>query len=155
MSEEARRNFPFRFLAPFAGAIDKRLDPQIILGAIALIVLVHVVETTKFVRAWTDYKSAVRALATGTDSDPALGDPLFVSSKRIGADLNQLAWNSTTPYLSVLLAPELMPKRLVVDPSTGYFWLSCATATKSEQTSTAIPPQARELIRRYSCLHRP
>jgi hypothetical protein len=155
MSEEARRNFPFRFLAPFAGAIDKRLDPQIILGAIAVIVLVHVVETTKFVRAWTDYKSAVRALATGTDADPALGTPLFVSSKRIGADIDRLAWNSTTPYLSVLVAPELMPKRLVVDPGTGYFWLSCATATTSEQSSTALPLQARELIRRYSCLHRP
>jgi hypothetical protein len=155
MSEEARRNSPFGVLMPFANAIEKRLDPQIILGAIALIVLVHVVETTKFVRAWTDYKSAVRALATGTDADPALGDPLFVSSKRIGADLNQLAWNSTTPYLSVLVAPDLAPTRLVVDPDTGYFWLSCATATKSEQTSTAIPPQARELIRRYSCLHRP
>jgi hypothetical protein len=156
MSEEARRNSPLGFLTLFAGAIEKRLDPQIILGAIALIVLVHVVETTKFVRAWTDYKSAVRALATGTDADPALGSPLFVSSKRIGADIDRrLAWNSTTPYLSVLVAPGLMAKRLVVDPSTGYFWLSCAIATKSEQTSTAIPPQARELIRRYSCLHRP
>jgi hypothetical protein len=155
MSEEARRNFPFRFLAPFASAIEKRLDPQIILGAIALIVLVHVVETTKFVRAWEEYKSAVRALATGTNADPELGDPLFVSSKRIGADLNRLAWNSTTPYLSVLVAPGFMPKRLVVDPSTGYFWLSCATATTSEQTGTALPVQARELIRKYSCLHRP
>jgi hypothetical protein len=155
MSEELRRNSPLGFLTPFASAIEKRLDPQMILGATALILLVHVVETTKFVRAWTDYKSTVRALATGTDSDPDLGDPLFVSSKRIGADLNQLAWNSTTPYLSVLVAPDLTPTRLVVDPDTGYFWLSCATATKSEQTSTAIPPQARELIRRYSCLHRP
>jgi hypothetical protein len=142
-------------LTPFASAIEKRLDPQMILGATALILLVHVVETTKFVRAWTDYKSAVRALATGTDADPALGSPLFVSSKRIGAEINRLAWNSTTPYLSLLVAPGLMPKRLVVDPDTGYFWLSCATATTSEQTSTAIPVQARELIRRYSCLHRP
>jgi hypothetical protein len=155
MSEEARCNSPFRFLTPLASAIEKRLDPQIILGAIALILLVHVVETTKFVRAWTDYKSAVRALATGTDADPALGSPLFVSSKRIAAEINRLAWNSTTPYLSVLVAPGLMPKRLVVDPETGYFWLSCATATASEQTSTAIPLQARELIRKYSCLHRP
>jgi hypothetical protein len=155
MSEEARRDFPFRFLAPFASAIEKRLDLQIVLGAIALILLVHVVETTKFVRAWTDYKSAIGALATSTDSDSALGSPLFVSSKRIGADLNRLAWNSTTPYLSVLVAPGLMPKRLVVDPDTGYFWLSCATAKASEQTGTALPVQARDLIRKYSCLHRP
>jgi hypothetical protein len=154
MSEPARGNSPFRVLMPFASAIERRLDPQMILGATALILLVHVVETTKFVGAWTDYKSAVRALATGTGADPALGSPLFASSERIGAELNRLAWNSTTPYLSVLVTPGLMPKRLVVDPHTGYFWLSCATATASEQTSSAIPVQARELIRQYSCLHR-
>jgi hypothetical protein len=154
MDEEVRRNSPFRFFTSLASAIEKRLDPQIILGAIALILLVHVVETTKFIRAWQDYKSAIRALATGTDADPALGDAAFVSSKRIGADRNRLAWNSTTPYLSVLVAPGLAPTRLVVDPDTGYFWLSCATATKSAETSTAIPAQARELIKIYSCLHR-
>jgi hypothetical protein len=54
----------------------------------------------------------------------------------------------------VLLAPGLAPRRLVADPETGYFWLSCATATKSEDTSTAIPAQARQLIKIYSCLHR-
>jgi hypothetical protein len=155
MSEEVRRTSPVRFLTPLASAIERRLDAQIILGAIALIGLVHVVETTKFVRAWTDYKAAVRALATGTESDPALGDPAFVSSKRIPADLNRLAWNSTTPYLSVLVGPGLAPARLVIDPDTGYFWLSCETATRSEQTSTALPFQARQLVRKYSCLHRP
>lgn len=155
MDEEARGKSPFRFFTSLASAIEKRCDPQIILGAIALIALVHVVETVKFVRAWEDYKSALRALATGTESDPALGNPLFVSSKRIGPDLNRLAWNSTTPYLSLLVAPGLAPNRLVMDPDTGYFWLSCATAKESEQTSAAIPLQARELIRLYSCLHRP
>jgi len=154
MGEEDRRKSPLKFLATFASAIEKRLDPQILLGAIALILLMHVVETAKFVQAWEDYKSAIRALATGSDSDPGLGSPLFVSSKRIDADLNRLAWNSTTPYLSVLVAPALTPARLVVDPETGYFWLSCAIATESERTSTAIPLQARELIRQYSCLHR-
>ena len=91
-----------------------------------------------------------------TDRAPGnLGDPAFVSSKRIPADLNRLAWNSTTPYLSVLVAPGLAPARLVLDPDTGYFWLSCETATRSDQTSTALPLQARQLIRKYSCLHRP
>jgi hypothetical protein len=47
--------------------------------------------------AWSDYKAAVRALATDTTSDPQLGNPFFVSSGRIGAELNRLAWNSTTP----------------------------------------------------------
>jgi hypothetical protein len=154
MREEDCRSSPFRYLTRFVSAVERRFDAPIILGAIALILLVHAVETTKFVRAWMDYKAAIRALATGTESDPALGDPRFVSSKRIGGGLNRLAWNSTTPYLSVLLAPDLAPSRLVVDPDTGYFWLSCETAKRSEQTSTAIPLPARELIRRYSCLHR-
>ena len=56
------------------------------------------------------------ALAIGTASDPELGSPLFVSSRHIGIELNRAAWNSTTPYLSVLVAPRLAPTRLVVDP---------------------------------------
>jgi hypothetical protein len=51
-------------------------------GAILLVMLVHAVETAKFITAWTDYKAAVRALAMGAASDPALGDPHFVSSDR-------------------------------------------------------------------------
>jgi hypothetical protein len=103
---------------------------------------------------WAHYKADVRALAAGSNSDPALGDRLFVSSQRIGEKLNRLSWNSTTPYLSILLAPGLLPSRLVVDPTTRYFWLSCETATTSERTSMAIPIESRRLVRRYSCLHR-
>jgi len=62
------------------------------------------------------HRDAVRALAIGTASDPELGSPLFVSSRHIGIELNRAAWNSTTPYLSVLVAPRLAPTRLVVDP---------------------------------------
>jgi hypothetical protein len=129
--------------------------PQLLSGAIVLTLLVQAVETLKFVHAWTDYKAAVRALAAGTDFDPALGDPRFVSSKRIGPSLNRLAWNSTTPYLSVLVSPDLRPARLVIDPDSNYFWLSCDTAARSEATSTAIPFESRRMIRRYACLHRP
>ncbi|HEY5218117.1 MAG TPA: hypothetical protein VIJ17_14625 [Pseudolabrys sp.] len=154
MHEDERRKSPFPFLAQVAGAVEKSQNPRMIAGAILLTMLVYSVETSKFVRAWIDYKAAVRTLATGTDSDPALGNPLFVSSRRIGVDLNRLAWNSTTPYLSVLEAPGLAPTRLVVDPDTGYFWLSCETATSSERTSTAIPAEGRRLIRLYACLHR-
>ena len=60
-----------------------------ICGAFLLVMLVHAVETTKFVAAWTDYKAAVRALARGAASDPKLGDSHFVSSTRISADLNR------------------------------------------------------------------
>lgn len=154
MDDESRRKSAFPFLAQLADTIGRRANPRMISGAILLTMLVYAVETTKFAGAWIDYKAAVRALAIGTDSDPALGDPQFVLSQRIGAGLNRLAWNSTTPYLSVLVAPGFNPTRLVVDPGAGYFWLSCKTATRSEQTSTAIPAAARRLIRVHACLHR-
>ena len=124
------------------------------IGGIALVLLIHAVETDKFVTAWTDYKAALRSLAMGDASDPALGDPRFVSSARIGDQLNRVAWFSTTPYLSVLVAPKLAPARLVADPSANYFWLSCETATASEQARRAAPAQSRALIGTYSCLHR-
>jgi hypothetical protein len=121
--------------------------------AFMLVTLVHVVETGKFVTAWRHYSVAVAALATSNQSDPGLGDPRFVSSERIPADLNRLSWFSTTPYLSVLLA-DFKPKRLVIDPNGNYFWLSCATATANKEASRAVPAETRALVRLYSCLHR-
>lgn len=154
MDDETRRNSPAPFLAALAGAIERAMNPRLITGAFVLTVLVHTVETTKFVSTWREYKTAIRQLAMSSESDPALGNPLFVSSKRVGPALNRLSWNSTTPYLSVLLAPNLAPTQLVVDPDAAYFWLSCETAKRSEQTSAAIPAESRHLIRLYSCLHR-
>ena len=118
-----------------------------------ILTLVHVVETTKFVAGWWQYRAEVAALATGHDSDPALGDPRFVSSERIASDLNQLSWFSTTPYLSIIVA-KFVPNRLVIDPTGTYFWLSCATATANENAARATPRESRELVRIYSCLHR-
>ena len=131
-------------------------DPmaRAIVGAIVVVTLVHVVEIIKFAKGWTDYEAAVRALAMGTSSDPELGDPRFVSSARIGDDLNRLNWNSTTPYLSVLLAPGMLPRRLVVDPAANYFWLSCATAKANEAADLAVPVESRRLVRVHACLHR-
>lgn len=118
-----------------------------------LLMLVHVIETGKFVTEWQHYREAVAALATGEQSDPGLGDPRFVSSRRIVPDLNRLSWFSTTPYLSVLVA-NFTPNRLVIDPSGNYFWLSCATATENADSFRAAPAKGRDLIRVYSCLHR-
>jgi hypothetical protein len=123
-------------------------------GAVALVLLIHAVETTKFVTAWTDYKAALRARAMDTASDPALGDPRFVSATRDALDQSPVSWVSTTHFLSVLLAPNLKPARLVVDPSASYFWLSCETATENLQARRATPVESRELVRAYSCLHR-
>ena len=130
-------------------------NPSALAGAFALVLLIHAVESFKFASSWLDYKAAVRALASGSASDPELGSPLFVSSQRIGADLNRLQWNSTTPFLSVLVAPDFKPARLVVDPTAGYFWLSCKTAQQSEIESRALPHDARGIIRLHACLHRP
>jgi hypothetical protein len=118
-----------------------------------ILTLVHVIETAKFVTAWNHYRAAVASLATGDASDPALGDPHFVSTERIAADLKPLSWFSTTPYLSVLVA-GFMPNRLVIDPAGNYFWLSCATATANAQAARAVPQSTRDLVRIYSCLHR-
>jgi len=146
---------PLSFVRRWHETVLRSARPSALIGALTLVVIVHVYETGKFVLDWTQYKAAVRALATSTASDPQLGSPLFVSSDRIASDLDRLEWNSTTPFLSVLVTPSLTPTRLVVDPAAGYFWLSCRTARESEAASTAIPEPARRLIRLHACLHRP
>jgi hypothetical protein len=118
-----------------------------------ILTLVHVVETAKFVAGWRHYRAEVATLATSNESDPALGDPRFVSSERIASNLSRLSWFSTTPYLSVIVA-KFMPNRLVIDPTGNYFWLSCATATLNENAARATPREGRDLIRIYSCQHR-
>ena len=122
-------------------------------GAIILCTAIHVVQTAKFVADWTAYKAAVRALALGSASDPALGDPRFVSSQRISPQLNQLGWFSTVEYLSIITS-NFKPARIVVDPAGNYFWLSCGTATESAKAARSVPMPARDLVRIYSCLHR-
>jgi hypothetical protein len=124
---------------------------RVVLGAL---LVVNAVETAKFVAAWVKYKAAIRELATSATSDPESGDPRFVSSHRIDAALNRVSWSSTTPFLSVLVAPRLAPSRLVVDPEAGYFWLSCQFATANERAVRAIPVESRRLIRVHACLHR-
>lgn len=124
------------------------------LGLMASIMAVHAIETARFVRAWGQYEDGVRALASGEASDPQLGNDRFVNSERLGDRLNRLSWYSTTHYLSVLLAPGFSPRRLVVDPDAGYYWLSCGMAKASEARASAIAAGARELVRIHACLHR-
>jgi hypothetical protein len=117
------------------------------------VTLIHVVETAKFVTAWSRYRDVIAALAMSQDSDPALGDPRFVSSRRGPPDLAPLEWFSTIPYLSAILS-NFRPNRLVIDPAGDYFWLSCATAMHSTERRLVVPLHIRELIQTYSCLHR-
>jgi len=122
-------------------------------AAFLVVTSIHAVETSKFVAAWTNYRTAIAALATGREADPSLGDPRFVSSARAPAALAPLGWFSTIPYLSVILA-NFSPNRLVIDPAGNYFWLSCATATQNRDADRAVPVESRDLVRIYSCLHR-
>jgi hypothetical protein len=142
------------FLAEILELLPCSVTPRASLGGLLLITLIHAVETAKFTLAWNEYKTALRALAMGRESDLVLGDKRFVSAARLGRSLNRLAWSSTTPFLSVLVAPDFSPARLVIDPRANYFWLSCETAKASEETGNAIPAQSRELIRVHACLHR-
>jgi hypothetical protein len=154
LKAEQRLKLPAPFLPRLLDLLSSADAARIGCGALLVVALVHTVETTKFVAAWSRYQAAVRVLATGSVSDPKLGDARFVSSERIGSDLNRLSWSSTTPYLSVLVAPKLAPARLVVDPSAAYFWLPCATAVANQEAERAVPGDSRRLVRVHACLHR-
>ena len=153
LGAEYRLTFPLPLLPDVIAALKSRAAARAVAGGFLLVMLVHTAETAKFVTAWTNYKSAVLALAKGTASDPTLGDPHFVSSSRIGPDLNRLSWFSTTQYLSVIVA-KFEPTRLVVDPTANYFWLSCETATANFEADHAVPAESRRLVRVHACLHR-
>jgi hypothetical protein len=146
----SERTLVSREMAPLAG---DAWGPALA-GAIAIAMLIHAVESARFVDAFTQYRTAVRALAVGAESDSALGDPQFVSAARIPGDLDPLAWPSTTHFLSVLVAPDLAPRHLVVDPRANYFWISCRTATRNQETNRALPAHTLLLVRLHACLHR-
>ncbi len=150
----ASLNAGFSFMLRPIAAVAAIVPMRAAAGLLLLVTLVHAVETAKFVAAWDDYTTAVRRLAAGPASDPKLGDPGFASSDRMAATQTRLAWASTTPFLSVLVTPDLSPPRLVVAPEVNFFWASCETATASLAGSVAIPRDTRERIRTYSCLHR-
>ncbi len=147
--------FAFHPLVRLRGTLLSLGDRGVCASAAAFLIVtsIHAVETGKFVTAWTSYRAAIAALATGEEADPSLGNPRFVSSARASPALAPLAWFSTIPYLSVVLA-NFSPNRLVIDPAGNYFWLSCATATQNRDADRAVPVEARDLVRIYSCLHR-
>jgi hypothetical protein len=154
LAAQKRLELPVPLMARLIALMTHGVTVRLAAGALSVVTLIHVVETGKFVTGWTHYTAAVRKLAVSTASDPALGDQSLVSSRRIGDELDRLSWFSTTPYLSVLVAPNLKPRRLVVDPESGFFWLSCRTATTSMQAVRAMPIESRRLVRAEACLHR-
>jgi hypothetical protein len=154
LAAERRLQLPVPLLPRLIPLIGHSITVRLAAGALAVLMLIHVVETGKFVTGWTQYTATVRTLAVSTASDAALGDQNLVSSQRIGSDLNRLSWVSSTPYLSVLVAPNFKPQRLVVDPDSAFFWLSCRTATVNMRAERAVPVESRRLVRTEACLHR-
>jgi hypothetical protein len=154
MAGEARLRLAGRQLPGLLRLSHSPTSVRLAIGAVLVALLVNAVETQRFVTAWIHYEEAVRKLATGTTSDPDLGDPHFVSATRIPARLNGLVWASTTHFLSILVAPAFAPARLVVDPDANYFWLPCRTAQAGAAARRAVPLVTRQLLRRYACLHR-
>jgi hypothetical protein len=151
---ESRLQLALPSLRRLLGTLASAVSIRCAAGAMLVAMSVHVLETERFVAAWISYEDAVRKLATGTISDPALGDQRFVSATRIPDRLNGLVWASTTHFLSILVAPAFAPARLVVDPGANYFWLPCRTAAANSVGRRAVPLVTRQLLRKYACLHR-
>lgn len=155
LKADEQRPLPAQLTRHLRRMLDQPMAAQSAIGAVVLLTLVHAVETKRFVSAWTTYTAEIRMLASGAASDPALGDARFVSSERIDEPLKALAWSSTTPFLSVLAATDFSPRRLVVDPAAGYFWLPCELSHSIEaKRPQVLPAEALGLISAYSCLHR-
>lgn len=134
------------------GVAARRRAAEAALGAALAVSAAHALETARFAAAWSAYAAEMRALATGGESDPALGDPAFVSAARL-ADHGRIGWHSTTPFLSAVLAPGAAPARLVVDPDAGYFWFGCETAEAHRDAPGPVGAPTRALVARYTCLH--
>lgn len=125
------------------------------LAALIVTFALHVTEEARFISAWRTYIADVRALAMGDASDPQLGDAAYVSTQRLPARRDEMWWNSTTLYLSIMLAPGFEPMRLVIDPTGGYFWLNCKAATQSRDQYSPMPRSTRALVATFACKNRP
>ena len=139
------------FLTRVMAAITRHVSARAIAGAFLLVMLVHAVETARFVSAWTNYKAAVLALATGAASDPVLGDPRFVSSDRIGLALNRLSWFPPV-YLCRSDGVRASPAggRSLIELFLAVLrHRDCRTSLPS-----AVPRKRRTLVRTYACTHR-
>jgi hypothetical protein len=154
VAAEGRLALALPYVRRLLGTLTGPASVRCAAGALLVAMSVHVLETERFVAAWTRYEDAVRKLATGTTSDPGLGDARFVSANRVPERLNGLVWASTTHFLSILVAPAFAPARLVVDPGANYFWLPCRTAAANSVGRRAVPLVTRQLVRKYACLHR-
>lgn len=124
-------------------------------AALIVTFCLHVIEEARFMAAWRVYTNDVRALAMSDSSNPELGDSAFVSTQLLPTRRDEMWWNSTTLYLSIMLAPGFEPRRLVIDPAGGYFWLNCKSATASRDQYSPMPLAARTMVATFNCKNRP
>ena len=132
--------------------VRDRVMSRLVAASLGLVVFVQAGETVRFLVAWSQYKTDIRALAAiPTEADEPHD---FVSVRRLPEQRLGPLWLSTTHVLSVLVSDAHDPQRLVVDPWAGYFWIGCRLATTTSQGARAIPAKARDLVRTYECRHR-
>ena len=154
LAADGRLGLPVAFLPRLMKALTGGVTARAIIGAILVVMLVHAVETAKFVRAWTRYKAAVRALAIGA----ACGSGARRCALRvIGSDRRR-----SEPAILVFDDPFPVGARGAGfcsgaargGPQATYFSLSCATATANQEADRVVPVASRRLVRVYACLHR-
>ena len=135
LEADGRLRLPVPHLPRLSAALTGGTTARAVAGAIMLVMLVHAVETAKFVTAWTGYRAAMRALATGTASDPALGYLRFASSARIGVDLEPAV--SVFDYFIPVgaVGAQVCTDTARCGPGRELFWLSCQLAAANEGQS--------------------
>lgn len=133
--------------------IARRIGPGALAALLLLTITVHAVETARFAAGWTEYLTIFRGMVSKAETQ----DSKYVEIDPDNPKFHDMAWFSTLPYLSVLVAPGLKPRRLVIDPRSDYFWVSCGklTASVRKGSGLGIPAQSRQMIRDYNCRSRP
>jgi len=134
-------------------AIARRIGAGALAALLLLTITIHAVETARFAAGWTEYLAIFRSMVSKAETS----ERKYVEIDPENPNFHDMPWFSTLPYLSVLVAPGFKPLRLVIDPKSDYFWVSCAklTASVRKGSDLGIPVQSRQMIRDYNCRNRP
>jgi hypothetical protein len=134
------------------GGSHEWLTARAAAGALVLVMMVHAVETAKFVTAWMHYKAAVRALAMGAASIRRSESALrIIASYRCRPEPSVLVFDDSIPVSA--RGAKFAPARLVVDQwriSSGF------PAKRRLRTSSPTAWSRRRAVgsSEDSCLHR-
>jgi len=133
--------------------VARRIGAGALAALLLLTIAIHAVETARFAAGWTEYLAIFRGMVSKAETP----ERKYVEIDPDNPKFHDMPWFSTLPYLSVLVAPGFKPHRLVIDPKSDYFWVSCANLTASVRKGNglSIPAQSRQMIRDYNCRNRP